>query len=40
MESISWTGHGFAIGPAVARLVATWLLDGEKPPELAPLAWR
>jgi sarcosine oxidase subunit beta len=35
-----WTGHGFAIGPAVARLLAAWLLDGRRPVELEPFGWR
>lgn len=35
-----WTGHGFALAPAVARLLAQWVLDGDQPAEFAPLAWR
>jgi sarcosine oxidase subunit beta len=35
-----WTGHGFAIAPAVARLLSRWMLDGDRPVELAPFAWR
>jgi sarcosine oxidase subunit beta len=35
-----WSGHGFAIAPAVVRLLAHWLLGGAKPRELAPFHWR
>lgn len=31
-----WSGHGFAIGPAVAELLAHWLRDGKKPAVLEP----
>jgi sarcosine oxidase subunit beta len=31
-----WTGHGFAIAPAVNRLLATWAVEGERPARLAP----
>lgn len=31
-----WCGHGWAIAPAVAELLAAWTLDGERPPLLAP----
>ena len=31
-----WTGHGWAIAPAVAPLLAAWALDGTRPPLLAP----
>ena len=33
-----WTGHGWAIAPAVCELLAEWLLDGERPALLAPFA--
>lgn len=33
-----WTGHGWAIAPAVCELMAAWLLDGERPGMLAPFA--
>ncbi|MEZ5289579.1 MAG: FAD-binding oxidoreductase [Vicinamibacterales bacterium] len=33
-----WTGHGWALAPAVAPLLASWLLDGETPPLLAPFS--
>jgi sarcosine oxidase subunit beta len=35
-----WTGTGFAIAPAVSRLLTSWLLDGVKPLELAPFSLR
>lgn len=31
-----WTGHGWAIAPAVAPLVAAWALDGHPPDLLRP----
>ena len=33
-----WTGHGWAIAPAVAPLLAQWALDGEAPALLRPFA--
>jgi sarcosine oxidase subunit beta len=35
-----WSGHGWAIAPAVARLLADWTLEGERPALLAPFALR
>lgn len=35
-----WSGHGFAIAPAVVRLLAQWLLEDTRPAELAPFGWR
>lgn len=34
-----WTGHGFAIAPAVAELLAHWATSGERPGELAPFSY-
>lgn len=34
-----WCGHGWAIAPAVAELLAAWALDGARPPLLAPFAF-
>jgi sarcosine oxidase, subunit beta len=31
-----WTGHGFAIAPAVATTLADWIVTGVRPEELAP----
>jgi sarcosine oxidase subunit beta len=31
-----WTGHGFAIAPAVAQLLAEWVLTGRPETELLP----
>lgn len=33
-----WTGHGWAIAPAVAELLAEWVLSGQRPALLAPFA--
>lgn len=33
-----WTGHGWAIAPAVAPLIASWALDGSPDPLLRPFA--
>lgn len=38
--STGWSGHGFAISPAVGTLVAQWLTTGEKPGELEPFSLR
>ena len=34
-----WTGHGWAIAPAVAELLAQWALDDRRPDLLAPFAF-
>ena len=39
LVGIGWSGHGWAIAPAVARLLAAWVLDGERPELLAPFAY-
>jgi sarcosine oxidase subunit beta len=31
-----WTGHGWAIAPAVAELLAAWVVEGRRPALLAP----
>jgi sarcosine oxidase subunit beta len=33
-----WSGHGWAIAPAVAEALARWLTSGTRPEELAPFA--
>ncbi len=33
-----WSGHGWAIAPAVSRLLAAWALEGQRPELLAPFA--
>jgi len=33
-----WTGHGFAIAPAVAELLGGWLTTEDRPPLLEPFA--
>ncbi|WMD22197.1 FAD-binding oxidoreductase [Achromobacter seleniivolatilans] len=38
LYATGWSGHGFAIGPAVAEAVAAWLTSGERPEVLAPFA--
>ena len=34
-----WSGHGWAIAPATAQLIAAWFLEGERPELLAPFAF-
>lgn len=34
-----WSGHGFAIAPAVATLLADWLIGGTRPEALLPLQY-
>ena len=31
LAGVGWSGHGWAIAPAVARLMARWALSGERP---------
>nr|WP_169747918.1 FAD-binding oxidoreductase [Pseudonocardia acaciae] len=31
-----WSGHGFALAPAVAEALTTWVLDGDRPYPLRP----
>ena len=35
---VGWCGHGWAIAPAVARQLASWICSGVKPSQLAPFA--
>ena len=34
-----WSGHGWAIAPATAQLIAAWALEGNRPALLAPFAF-
>lgn len=34
-----WSGHGWAIAPAVAQLLVAWALDGKRPDLLAPFRY-
>ncbi len=34
-----WCGHGWAIAPAVSRLLADWVFDGQRPPLLVPFGY-
>lgn len=36
----AWCGHGWAIAPAVAALIADWALEGKRPALLAPFTLR
>ena len=31
LVGVGWSGHGWAIAPAVATLMADWVLNGERP---------
>lgn len=35
-----WSGHGWAIAPAIAQLLAQWVLSGECPPLLQPFRFQ
>ncbi|MEM7534243.1 MAG: FAD-binding oxidoreductase [Chloroflexota bacterium] len=37
--AVGWSGHGWAIAPAVARHVATWMLTGERAVILEPFQY-
>ena len=39
LVGLGWSGHGWAIAPAVAELMAEWALSGEKPDLLEPFAY-
>ncbi|UUX51141.1 FAD-binding oxidoreductase [Nisaea acidiphila] len=39
LYAAGWTGHGWAIAPAVAELMRDWVLDGTKPRLLEPFAF-
>ena len=39
LAGVGWSGHGWAIAPAVARLMAEWALSGERPELLAPFGY-
>jgi sarcosine oxidase subunit beta len=36
----AWNGHGWAIAPALAELIAAWALEGRRPEALAPFGAR
>lgn len=38
ITALGWTGHGFAIAPAVSERLAEWAVTGERPPLLAPFS--
>lgn len=38
IAGFGWSGHGFAIAPTVTELIARWLLEGRRPPLLAPFS--
>lgn len=40
MLGTGWTGHGFAIAPAVGAALAEWVSTGKRPSHLAPFALR
>lgn len=37
--ALGWSGHGWAIAPAVSRLLTQWALSGEKPDLFEPFAY-
>ena len=39
LVGVGWSGHGWAIAPVVARLLAGWALSGEQPGPLAPFGY-
>lgn len=39
LVGVGWSGHGWAIAPAVGKLMAEWLVSGERPGLLAPFAY-
>ena len=39
LVGVGWSGHGWAIAPAVAQLMAEWVVNGERPGLLAPFGY-
>ena len=39
LYAVGWNGHGWAIAPAVAEMLADWVLNGAKPKLLEPFAF-
>lgn len=39
LVGVGWSGHGWAIAPAVAMLITEWLLSGQRPELLMPFAY-
>jgi len=39
LYAAGWSGHGWAIAPAVTELLAEWATTGARPPSLAPFAF-
>lgn len=37
---VGWSGHGWAIAPAVVQLLAEWVFAGQLPPQLQPFTYR
>lgn len=40
LVATGWSGHGWAIAPAVTQLLADWALSGEEPPLLRPFGYK
>ena len=39
LVGVGWSGHGWAIAPAVGKLMAQWVLSGERPRVLGAFAY-
>ena len=40
LVGVGWSGHGWAIAPAVGKLMAEWVLSGERPDVLGAFGYR
>ena len=40
LVGVGWSGHGWAISPAVGKLMAQWVITGERPGLLAAFAFQ
>ncbi len=40
LVGVGWSGHGWAIAPAVGKLIAEWVVSGKRPGLLAPFAYK
>ena len=39
LVGVGWSGHGWAIAPAVGKLMAQWVLSGERPDLLTAFSY-
>lgn len=40
LVGVGWSGHGWAISPAVSKLMADWVITGKRPKRLTPFSYQ